>query len=95
MRKYEIVYIIKPDFDEEKYKEIVEKYSALVQSNGGEVLKVDPWGKRRLAYPIHDLNEGYYVLITFTSGPELPAELDRILKITDGIMRSLITCRDE
>ena len=56
---------------------------------------IDDWGKRRLAYPINDLNEGHYVLMTFTAAPELPAELDRVLKITEGVMRSMIICKDE
>lgn len=56
---------------------------------------IDDWGKRRLAYPINDLNEGHYVLMTFTSAPELPAELDRVLKITEGVIRSMIICKDE
>jgi small subunit ribosomal protein S6 len=58
------------------------------------VSEVDEWGKRRLAYPINDLNEGYYVLMTFTAEPSLPAELDRVLKITEGVMRSMIICKD-
>ncbi len=49
----------------------------------------------RLAYPINDLNEGHYVLMTFTAAPALPAELDRVLKITEGVMRSMIICKDE
>ena len=61
----------------------------------GTVAAIDDWGKRRLAYPINDLNEGHYVLMTFTSAPELPAELDRVLKITEGVIRSMIICKDE
>ncbi|MCI8688592.1 MAG: 30S ribosomal protein S6, partial [Lawsonibacter sp.] len=53
------------------------------------------WGKRRLAYPIQDLMEGYYVLMTFTAAAAVPAELDRIFRITDGVMRSMIVCKDE
>ncbi len=95
MRKYEVIYIIKPDFEEDKYKEIVEKYSALVQSNGGEVLKVEPWGKRRLAYEIDKIREGYYVLLQINGDINLPAELERNFKIADEIMRYLITRVEE
>lgn len=90
MRKYEVVYIIKPGFEEDKYQTIVEKYNALIQSNGGEILKVEPWGKRRLAYEIDKLRDGYYVLLHF-EGPEgLPQELERNFRIADEIMRYLV-----
>ena len=91
---YEVLFIIDPAQGEEGTAALVAKFKGLVETHG-TLGEVDEWGKRRLAYPINDLNEGYYVLITFTSESEFPAELDRILKITDGIMRSLITCRDE
>ena len=70
------------------------KFKSLVEQNG-TLAEVDEWGKRRLAYPIDDLNEGYYVLMTFSSAPAFPAELDRVLKITDNVMRSMIVCKDE
>ena len=73
---------------------MIEKFKALVETQG-TVAAIDDWGKRRLAYPINDLNEGHYVLMTFTSAPELPAELDRVLKITEGVIRSMIICKDE
>ena len=92
--KYETVFIVSPEKNEEETAAIVEKFKALVEQNA-EIGAVEEWGKRRLAYPINDLNEGYYVMMTFTSAPEFPAELDRIYKITDGVMRSLIICRDE
>ena len=57
--------------------------------------EVNEWGKRRLAYPINDLMEGYYVLMTFNAAAAVPAELDRIFRITDGVMRSLIVCKDQ
>jgi small subunit ribosomal protein S6 len=57
--------------------------------------EVTEWGNRRLAYPINDLLEGYYVLMTFSSNPSFPMELDRVFKITDGILRSIIICKDE
>lgn len=95
MRKYEAMYIIKPNFEEDKYREIVEKYNALIQSNGGEVLKVEPWGKRRLAYEIDKIREGYYVLVNFEGPQELPAELERNFRIADDIIRYLVVRVEE
>ena len=90
MRDYEVVYIIKPGFDDEKYNAIVERYNTLIQNNGGEIVKVDLWGKRRLAYEIEKLREGYYVLVQFKAETALPEELERNLKIADDIMRYLV-----
>ena len=90
MREYEVMYIIKPGFEDDKYAEIIEKYNALIQANGGEILKVEPWGKRRLAYEIEKLREGYYVLLRINGAPELPKELERNFKIADEIMRYLV-----
>lgn len=95
MRKYEVMYIIKPDLEEEKYKEIIEKYNALIQSNGGEILKAEPWGKRRLAYEINKIREGYYVLLQIAAEANLPMELERNFKIADEIIRYLVTRVEE
>ena len=91
---YEVVFILKPDLSEEDTAAMVTKFKTLVENNG-TLAEVDEWGKRRLAYPIDDITEGYYVLMTFSSKPEFPRELDRILRITDGVMRSLIVSKDE
>ena len=91
---YEAMYILDPSLNEEAVAALVAKFKAVVEANG-TVSEVDEWGKRRLAYPINDLMEGYYVLMTFSAKPESPRELDRILRITDGVMRSLIVCKDE
>jgi small subunit ribosomal protein S6 len=88
--KYEILYIINPTLDEEGIKAIVEKFKAMVEAEG-TLTSIEEWGKRRLAYPINDLTEGYYVLMTCEAKPELPAEIDRVMKITENVMRSLIT----
>ncbi len=92
--KYETIFIINPELGEEATAELVAKFKALVEKNG-TLTNVDEWGKRRFAYPINDLNEGYYVLFDFESAPSFPAELDRIYKITEGIMRSIIVCKDD
>ena len=91
---YEVVYIIDPAQGEEGIAALVAKFKTLAEQNGSDV-EVDQWGTRRLAYPIQFKNEGYYVLMSFTSAPEFPKELDRILGITEGIMRSMIVCKDE
>ena len=88
--KYEALYIINPQLTEEETQALVEKFKAMVEAEG-TLIAIDEWGKRRLAYPIEDLTEGYYVLMNFEAKPELPAEIDRVMKITDGIMRCLIT----
>ena len=81
--KYEVLYVLNPNLTEEETQAIVEKFKTLIEQNG-TVDEMEEWGKRKLAYEINYLTEGYYVLVKFTSGPELPAELDRILGITDA-----------
>ena len=88
--KYEVLYILDPNLGEEATAALVEKFKALVEGNG-TLTSIDEWGKRRLAYPINDLMEGYYVLMTFDAKPEFPAELDRVFKITEGVLRCLTT----
>ena len=92
--KYEVLYVLNPNLTEEETQAIVEKFKTLIEQNG-TVDEMEEWGKRKLAYEINYLTEGYYVLMKFTSGAEFPAELDRILGITDGILRRLITLRAE
>ena len=92
--KYELMYIINPNLSEEETAAVVEKFKALVEQNG-TLEEMEEMGKRKLAYEINYISEGYYVLVKFTSGPDSPAELDRVLGITDGILRSLITRRPE
>ena len=91
---YEVVYIIDPALGEEAVAATVEKFKTLAEQNGSAV-EVEEWGARRLAYPINYKNDGYYVLMSFTSEPSFPKELDRVFGITDGIMRSLIVCKGE
>ena len=93
--KYEVLYVLNPNLTEEETAGIVEKIKTLIEQNNGTIDEQNEWGKRKLAYEINYLTEGYYVLVKFTSGPDLPAELDRILGITDGVIRSLVTLRGE
>lgn len=90
MRKYEVMYIIRPDVDEEAVKAAVEKFQNII-TNGGEVTKSDFMGKRRLAYEINKFRDGYYVLVNFNSEPAVVAELERVMKISDEVIRYLIT----
>ncbi len=92
--KYEVLYILNPNQTEEEIAALVEKFKAMVEAEG-TLTSIEEWGKRKLAYPINDLPEGYYVLMTCECKPELPAELDRVFKITEGVMRSLITAVEE
>ena len=94
MKKYETVMVFSTAITEEETKALVEKFTNLIAKNG-TVESVDEWGKRRLAYPINDENDGYYVLVNFSCEPDFPAELDRVFKITDGALRSLIVAKDE
>ncbi len=86
---YETLLVLSLSLGEEGVNNLVEKFKGLISGNG-EISSVDVWGKRKLAYEINDETEGYYVLINFSSANDFPAELDRVYKITDGVLRSLI-----
>ena len=92
--KYEVLYIIDPAQGEEGIAALVEKFKAMVEAEG-TLTGIEEWGKRRLAYAINDIPEGYYVLMNMESKPEFPAELERVMKITDGVMRCLVTAVEE
>jgi len=89
------MYILKPDMEEEALTQAIDRYSAIVTDGKGELVSVDKWGKRRLAYEIKDLFEGYYVLMNFKSEPAVVKELDRIMKISDHMLRFMIINQDE
>lgn len=93
VNKYETIFIVSPEVNEDDTKAIVEKMKGLIESSG-QLESIDEWGKRKLAYPIKDFNEGYYVLINFSSEPNFPHELERIYKITDGIIKDIIIKKD-
>jgi small subunit ribosomal protein S6 len=94
MHKYETLFVLSPVLDEEGLKAGIERIKGVIEQNG-KVTNVDEWGKRRLAYEIKDMTEGYYVLINFEANPELPKELDRIFRISDDVLRHLIVNLDE
>lgn len=90
---YEVLYVLNPSLGEEETAALVARFKELAEGRGA-VTEVDEWGKRRLAYPINDLEEGYYVLMTFSSDPAFPAELDRLMRINVSVMRSIIVSKD-
>ncbi|MBY9082139.1 30S ribosomal protein S6 [Paenibacillus sp. HN-1] len=90
MRKYEVMYIIRPDIEQEAVQAAVEKFQGII-SNGGEITKHDVQGKKRLAYEIKKFRDGVYVLVNFAAEPAVVAELERIMKISDEVIRYLIT----
>ena len=91
---YEAVFIFSNTLGEDGIVAVKDKFEKLIADNA-ELGKVDEWGSRRLAYPIQDETEGFYVLYNFVSGPEFPAELERVAKITDGVLRDMIIRKDE
>ena len=95
MTNYETMYILKPDLEEEKKDALIAKFSEIITSHGGEVTKTDEWGKRKLAYPINYINDGYYVLTYFSADAELPTELERNFKISDDVIRYMVVNLDK
>jgi len=94
MRKYETIFVLKPNLEEAKRIELIEKFKAIIAADG-EVLKVDEWGQRRLAYEIEKLREGYYILVDFKANPTLPQELERNFKISEEVIRYIVVNREE
>ena len=94
MAKYETMLVTSAALDEEATAALVGKFKSLIEANG-TIDSVDEWGKKRLAYPINDEVEGVYTVIKFTSEPAFPAELDRVYKITDGFLRTMIVAEAE
>ena len=90
MNQYEVMYVIDPTLDDGARVELINRFSDLVKKNGGEVDRVDEWGKRRLAYAINYKTEGYYVLMYIKAPSSLPQELERNLQIADSVLRYLV-----
>ena len=87
---YESMFVVDVTGGEEAVKASVEKFVGLINNNAETVYEVNEWGKRRLAYPINDKPEGYYVVVTFKAAPEFPAELERLFNIDESILRSVL-----
>jgi len=94
MVKYEGVFILKPNMEEEENKSQIERIKEIIEGNSGKIDKIDEWGQRRLAYEIKKNKEGYYTIINFQAEADLIKELDRTSKINDNIIRHMII-RDE
>jgi len=89
LNSYETLFVVDCSIGEDAVKATVEKFTAMIAENG-TIENVDEWGKRRLAYPINDQNDGYYVLVNFKSESEFPAELERVFGINESILRSIV-----
>lgn len=95
MRDYEALYIIDPELETDAIKQMVDKFKGVIEEKGGSVQGIDEWGKKRLAYPINHRREGYYVLMNFSSNPDAARDLERVFKITGGLMRYLIVKKEK
>lgn len=89
MRQYETMYILKPDLEAEQTAELVSKYQSLVTEHGGQIDQLQEMGKRRLAYEIEKIREGYYVLMQFSTDTDITHELERVMRIDDKVIRYL------
>ena len=90
MRTYELLVLVRPDFDDEKIASIIARYSEIIANMEGTIIAAEKWAKRRLAYEINRIREGIYLIFVFKGTPELSDELDRLLKIDQEIMRHMI-----
>ncbi len=90
MRKYECMYILKPNLEDEKRNDLIKRFSGIVESNGGKVIDVDEWGVRKMAYAIDYIHDGFYVLTHFEAEASFPPEMERNFKICEDVMRFMI-----
>ncbi len=94
MRKYEVIFIVRP-MEEEQTNAVIEKFSKIITDNNGTIDKEDRWGKKRLAYEIKGCMDGYYCLLNISAEPACTDEIDRVMKITDEILKHMIIRLDE
>lgn len=96
MRQYEVMYILDPEeLDEETGPALMDRFNKLITDQGGEITKTDVWGRRRLAYEINRKRDGFYVVLEFKGRPEVADELDRVFRITDGVLRHMVIRKDQ
>lgn len=96
MRTYEVMYIVRPNIEEDVKKAVVERFNGILASHGSEVLEAKDWGKRRLAYEINDFSEGYYNIVRIqTADNEATDEFQRLAKISDDVIRYIVIREDE
>ncbi len=91
MRRYELMLVIRPDVADDRSQAVLEKSTRTITAAGGQIVKVSPWGRRRLAYPIGAYREGSYHIVLFDAPPEVVVELEHGLNITEEVMRHLVT----
>jgi len=91
VRRYELMLVLRPDAPDERAAAVIDRTTRYVVASGGQIVKVAPWGRRRLAYPIERYREGSYHIVVFESPAEAIAELERSLQITEDVLRSLVT----
>ena len=92
---YEVTFIINPEFDEEETQSVLKQIKGTIDNKGGKITDVDVWGKRKLAYEIDDYTTGFYVVIQFDAPGDTPMELERLLKLTDEVIRFIIVRTEE
>lgn len=95
MRKYEVMYIIRPNIEDEAKKALVERFNSVLSENGAEVTEAKEWGKRRLAYEINDFRDGYYMLLQVNSEAAAVQEFDRLAKISEDIIRHIVIKKED
>lgn len=95
MRKYEIMYVVRPNIEEDAKKALIERFEEILTSNGAEIIESKDWGKRRLAYEINDFKEGFYQIVKVNSTDAATNEFDRLAKINDDIIRHIIVREEE
>lgn len=95
MKKYEVMYIIRPNIDEESKKAVIERFNNVLTSNGAEITGTKDWGKRRLAYEINDFRDGFYQILNVQSDAAPVSEFDRLAKISDDIIRHIVVKEEE
>ncbi|ALC83184.1 MULTISPECIES: 30S ribosomal protein S6 [Bacillus] len=95
MKKYEVMYIIRPNVDDESKKAVIERFSTVLTTNGAEITGTKDWGKRRLAYEINDFREGFYQIVNVQADAAAVQEFDRLAKISDDIIRHIVVKEEE
>ncbi len=92
-KEYEMALVLRPELDEERQQSVIARYKQVIEGHGGAAEEPNAWGKRRLAYEIKDLSEGFYFFIPYTADPTANAELDRLLRIDENVLRYLLVVR--
>jgi len=95
VRKYEIMYIIRPNMDDEARQAVIERFNNVLKENGAEIVNVTDWGKRRLAYEIEKYRDGYYMILNVMAEPQAVQEFDRLARISEDIIRHIVVKEEE